>query len=80
MLIQENKNIVSLGKETKSLDLLTELPADLLFHKNNRTALPKLLGKCVPSLGKSNISRFCVALGVWGVAVNILNFLCWPSL
>lgn len=52
MLVQENKDIVSLSKETESLDLLTELPADLLFHKNYRTALPKLLGEMSSIFGE----------------------------
>lgn len=50
------------------------------FIRTTGQLCPNCWGKCVPSLGKSNISRFCVALGVWGMAVNILNFLCWPSL
>lgn len=63
LLVQKNKDIVSSGKETKLLDFLTQLTADLLSHEN-RTALLKLLGKCSLSFGKSNTGKFSVALGV----------------
>lgn len=73
MLIKEKKDIVSLVKETKTFDLLIELLADLLSHKNNRTDLPKLLGKCFLSLGNNNIGRFRVALGGGGQNPEFLS-------